>query len=46
MMENRQFDEGFGVMTIDGKAPVTSATFRADDANDATLTSLLLVQKH
>ena len=35
-------DEGFGVMTIDGKAPVTSATFRADDANDATLTSLTL----
>ena len=35
-------DEGFGVMTIDGKAPVTSATFRADDANDATLSSLTL----
>ena len=29
-------------MTIDGKAPVTSATFRADDANDATLSSLTL----
>lgn len=35
-------DEAFGVISIDNVAPVTSATFLGDKANDATLSDLTI----